>query len=72
VPPHGHVGLRASLARLRLECLGPGQALQLLGEGRGREALAACDRRELPQPWVFIYVRRGRVTRFHLAQKFAD
>jgi hypothetical protein len=39
--------------------------------GNGKRSLPATTANFL-KPWVFIYVRHGRVTRFHLAQKFID
>jgi hypothetical protein len=39
--------------------------------GEGKRSLPATGANFL-KPWVFIYVRHGRVTRFHLAQKFVD
>jgi hypothetical protein len=64
--------VRASLARLHLECVGQAHALQLLGQGELRESLAACDPANFMKPWVFIYVRRGRATRIVMAQRFVD
>ena len=39
--------------------------------GVGARSLPATVKNFL-MPWTFIYVRRGRVTRFHFAQKFVD
>jgi hypothetical protein len=39
--------------------------------GNGKRSLPATTANFL-KPWVFIYARRGRVTRFHLTQKFVD
>jgi hypothetical protein len=39
--------------------------------GNGKRSLPATAANFL-KPWVFIYVRHGRVTQFYLAQKFVD
>jgi hypothetical protein len=39
--------------------------------GDGKRSLPATPANFLKH-WVFVYVRHGRVTRFHLAQKFVD
>src|SRR5205807_9608399 len=52
VPPHEVEPVRASLARVRLERLGQGEAVQLLGEGWPWDALAARDIQELLEALV--------------------
>src|SRR5439155_19677886 len=47
----------ASLAWLRLECVDQGETVQLLGQGRPRNALAARNRRQLPEA-VVLHRRR--------------
>ena len=70
--PRGHGVVRAPLARLHLERLGQGEALQLLGKvGDGTRSLPVTGANFLKR-WVFIYVRHGRVTRIFMAQKFVD